>query len=267
MNRSRRIGFTLIELLVVIAIIAILAAILFPVFARAREMARKTSCLSNLKQIVLGANMYTQDYDEKLIPSWLCLNGTDVTAGGCNNDLPTPGIGRTWTWTTLVQPYVKNRQILLCPSAMDGWGPGWPGDAPEFGGSYGINHDTVGWGNSIKMAVVNKPAEYILFQEIAGAWDNGWAAGYAQFLNNPDEPAAIRGRLPAGNWFRSPAQYDAGAQNWCDAPVPIAQHNNVCNTAFLDGHAKALKVSSVWIRPGMNFQQYWATSKYNPTAQ
>src|SRR2546421_2911613 len=209
MNRK---AFTLIELLVVIAIIAILAAILFPVFAQAREAARKTTCLSNIKQITLGALMYTQDHDERLLPSWLCENGTDVTAGGCNNDLPAGGEGRKWTWATLVQPYVKNRQMLQCPSAIDGWGVAWPDD-PVYGNAYGMNHDNVGWGSSIKMSRGNKPAQFIYFQEGGGAWDGSFAAGFDEFLRNPDEPDAIRGRLPAGNWFRSPNQYADGAQN------------------------------------------------------
>jgi prepilin-type N-terminal cleavage/methylation domain-containing protein/prepilin-type processing-associated H-X9-DG protein len=90
----QRRGFTLIELLVVIAIIAILAAILFPVFARAREKARQTSCLSNVKQISLAAQMYTQDYDEKWVPWATSMN---------------------WWWGTAV-PYIKNQQIFACPS-------------------------------------------------------------------------------------------------------------------------------------------------------
>jgi prepilin-type N-terminal cleavage/methylation domain-containing protein/prepilin-type processing-associated H-X9-DG protein len=96
--RSRH-GFTLIELLVVIAIIAILAAILFPVFARARENARKTSCLSNLKQLGLGALMYTQDYDERFMRHY-----TNVAPEGARD------------WTTDTTPYLKNRQIFICAS-------------------------------------------------------------------------------------------------------------------------------------------------------
>src|SRR5690349_15983360 len=92
-------GFTLIELLVVIAIIAILAAILFPVFARARENARRTSCQSNLKQIALGIFQYTQDYDERY-PSRFYGNG--VNYGGA--------------WAAVVQPYVKSEQLFQCPS-------------------------------------------------------------------------------------------------------------------------------------------------------
>jgi len=94
----RKKGFTLIELLVVIAIIAILAAILFPVFAKAREKARQTSCASNLKQIALGALMYAQDYDE-----FLCI--AQPLAG--------PPV---LFFDSVLQPYVKNTQIFKCPS-------------------------------------------------------------------------------------------------------------------------------------------------------
>ncbi len=91
-------GFTLIELLVVIAIIAILAAILFPVFARAREKARAASCLSNLKQQGLAVMMYAQDYDEVL--------GLALTTDGV----------ASYTWWHIHEPYMKNRQIFTCPS-------------------------------------------------------------------------------------------------------------------------------------------------------
>ena len=102
-------GFTLIELLVVIAIIAILAAILFPVFARAREKARQTSCASNLKQIDLGMLMYAQDYDGKII----------ATCAGCGNPPFITGHQGDGGAQALsyYYPYIKNEQLYQCPSA------------------------------------------------------------------------------------------------------------------------------------------------------
>ncbi|MCX7598723.1 MAG: DUF1559 domain-containing protein, partial [Armatimonadetes bacterium] len=106
-------GFTLIELLVVIAIIAILAAILFPVFARAREKARQTSCLSNIKQITLAALMYIQDYDERWTASRLSTTNPPAPGG----PYATPYCGTIYWWWDMVKPYVKNDQIIICPSA------------------------------------------------------------------------------------------------------------------------------------------------------
>jgi len=102
-------GFTLIELLVVIAIIAILAAILFPVFAKAREKARQTACLSNMKQLALATLMYAQDYDERLMPMWLPVPSF-VPESACMD-----GVNRL-IHIQFIYPYVGNRQIVLCPS-------------------------------------------------------------------------------------------------------------------------------------------------------
>ena len=99
-SRTKNKGFTLIELLVVIAIIAILAAILFPAFAKARESARRASCSSNLKQIGLGMLQYAQEYDEKFIPA-------TIDASPVTNELP---------WQVLVQPYLKSADLFRCPS-------------------------------------------------------------------------------------------------------------------------------------------------------
>jgi prepilin-type N-terminal cleavage/methylation domain-containing protein len=99
---QQRKGFTLIELLIVIAIIAILAAILFPVFARARENARRASCQSNLKQIGLGLMQYTQDYDERLIRAWYINNQQSDTT--------------YYKWMDTIYPYVKSEQVFVCPS-------------------------------------------------------------------------------------------------------------------------------------------------------
>jgi prepilin-type N-terminal cleavage/methylation domain-containing protein/prepilin-type processing-associated H-X9-DG protein len=103
-NYAKTSGFTLIELLVVIAIIAILAAILFPVFARARENARRASCQSNLKQIGLGILQYSQDYDESYPYGW----DYDGNGTGSNPEAD------LWRWQ--IQPYVKSTQIFTCPS-------------------------------------------------------------------------------------------------------------------------------------------------------
>ncbi len=118
MNRR---GFTLIELLVVIAIIAILAAILFPVFARAREKARQSSCLSNLKQMTLGVLMYAQDYDEQwpyhhyaTTPATITYPGGGVTASGM-------------MWFAAIYPYVSNMQIFNCPSNSYRWNGNYSG--------------------------------------------------------------------------------------------------------------------------------------------
>src|SRR5260370_24945867 len=117
--RHRR-GFTLIELLVVIAIIAILAAILFPVFAQAREKARQTSCLSNRNQLGKAAMMYAQDYDELLVPH-RTVNTTNPLVG------PYPAnqanVDDRTFWCILLQPYVKNLQVFRSPSNPNGcWG-------------------------------------------------------------------------------------------------------------------------------------------------
>jgi prepilin-type N-terminal cleavage/methylation domain-containing protein len=106
---TRSKGFTLIELLVVIAIIAILAAILFPVFAKARENARRTSCINNLKQIGLGVMQYTQDYDDCLPRHFYGYPNT----GGMP---PGNGVDTNYKWMDVLHPYVKNTQLFVCPS-------------------------------------------------------------------------------------------------------------------------------------------------------
>ena len=119
MRRNR--GFTLIELLVVIAIIAILAAILFPVFARAREAARKATCISNLKQIALAAIMYAQDYDE-VLPAANCSaahqsSHTVDPAARYDNDAVSSA-AELWLLPDLLRPYVKSLDLFVCPTLM-----------------------------------------------------------------------------------------------------------------------------------------------------
>ena len=156
-------GFTLIELLVVIAIIAILAAILFPVFARAREKARQASCQSNLKQQGLGCIMYAQDYDE-IFPRNIW------TAAGV---WPQPV--HQFTYAHLIYPYTKNVQIFRCPSS------GYTGYTPSSGGTgdigpilqipygdYGFNQ----WMAQRVMAQIDRPAERLLCMDAQNPWND-----------------------------------------------------------------------------------------------
>ena len=133
-------AFTLIELLVVIAIIAILAAILFPVFAQAREKARATSCLSNVKQLMVAVLMYAQDYD-----------------GGYPSRIDHSGGGFTWPMY-LLTPYVKNDDIFLCPVARGGW-------SSPVRARYGVQWDR--WGTGFKGTddSFTRPAETAYLQE------------------------------------------------------------------------------------------------------
>ncbi len=137
-------GFTLIELLVVIAIIAILAAILFPVFARAREKARQTSCLSNLKQIALAANMYAQDYDETL------LRYSFVHPGGTY-----------YRWEPHLWPYMQNLQMTSCPSTALNRVSGTPPMA--YIGGYGYNYSYL---DNRPLGDIDSPAQTVMFCDV-----------------------------------------------------------------------------------------------------
>lgn len=126
MYRAKRKGFTLIELLVVVAIISILAAILFPVFARARENARRASCMSNLKQIALGFMMYSQDYDERFPPSVVNTPGSYSWPNGT--------VTTSSYWTQKIYPYIKSVQVFNCPSSNYKWEGG-----RDSAITYGVN--------------------------------------------------------------------------------------------------------------------------------
>ncbi len=156
-------GFTLIELLVVIAIIAILAAILFPVFAKAREKARQASCSSNLKQLSLGWLMYAQDYDEKF-PSYHAGQGTYAYCG-------------TNAWG-FIYPYIKNNGVYDCPTSPDPAPAATPDGFRTYDGNYCWNYDGCE-GSHGTLARFDRPAEtYLCFDGGDQAWrpgTNDWA--------------------------------------------------------------------------------------------
>ncbi len=146
-SRQKQTGFTLIELLVVIAMIAILAAILFPVFARARENARRTSCVSNLKQIGLGIMQYTQDYDERYpLPVWQVTWPSPASTVQAQSPLipgspaATFGSAGNLSWRDFIFPYVKSVQIFVCPSWVNPYPATWINPP-----SYGYSQHISGW--------------------------------------------------------------------------------------------------------------------------
>ena len=207
----RRHGFTLIELLVVIAIIAILAAILFPVFAKAREKARQTSCLSNLKQIGLAVHMYCGDYDDT-IPL------TYYLSAAANPDWPANGY---LFYPSLLVPYVKNTQIWRCPSRGMPYGDAaYAMDFPHYGFSCQIARwaeklANGGCSSSISsLADCDPAAEFVLMGE-----GNSHA----------DETPGIYTDYGVGSYRISHGQYDY---------YNAFPHNGARNLLLADGHVK-----------------------------
>lgn len=149
MSRVRK-GFTLIELLVVIAIIAILAAILFPVFARAREAARQSACTNNGKQIALGVLMYAQDYDETLPRAYTATGG------------PTGG---TRDWASDTTPYIKNIDVFVCPSKR----------TQTRGSGY---NTWLATGTGRSLAEIQEVSRMCMFAEVKAAVDRSWPTDY-----------------------------------------------------------------------------------------
>jgi prepilin-type N-terminal cleavage/methylation domain-containing protein/prepilin-type processing-associated H-X9-DG protein len=256
-TRSSQSGFTLIELLVVIAIIAILAAILFPVFAQARERARVASCSSNLKQFMLGITMYTQDYDETMPLAWKIKGQVGAKIGAPGEQ----GAGRApqGLWFTLM-PYVKSQEIFRCPND------------PKF---YG---DKVG--NKVKgqSAIAVTPGRYTYYEatgqsykftkdnfsmpaEVAAGTDNNngldkkdsddrgdmsvRAAGSTGTFAPPPSPMSMAffARPTETRVIRdlnAPWEKFEGTPNGFEEKnaAEIATHSQGINVAFADGHVK-----------------------------
>ncbi len=209
-------GFTLIELLVVIAIIAILAAILFPVFARAREKARQTSCLSNLKQNALAVLMYAQDYDETFpLAYYYSASWDDEYAWDVHLTYSTGA-----ATYGLLGPYTKNQLINACPSAksLPGWG------RPLTGYAYNTTYIGHGQFEPVPQAAalgdVQQPSDTVLLCD---------SAYYNTDASYP--PTGVGGN----NYLRSPG--DPGYA-MCGPNVHF-RHNGTANVAYCDGHAKA----------------------------
>ena len=202
----KRRGFTLIELLVVIAIIAILAAILFPVFAKAREKARQTACLNNAKQLALAVFMYAQDYDE-ILPRY-----ADRYCPGRRN------------WFNVLDPYMKNTQILRCPSDS--------AVAVGMGVNYGHIHTCAG------------PA--------GGPYYPGRSLGEIQM---PAETLSLVDSYP-GYLVYCRVCYPTGPRAGEETNrVPLNRHNEGVNCGFCDGHAKWRKATDLLGIPPAGTQQ------------
>ncbi len=208
MSRRSR-GFTLIELLVVIAIIAILAAILFPVFAKAREKARQTSCLSNIKQLATAALMYAQDYDEVLPQEYMY------------SPYPT----NLFWWPDLLYPYTKNWQLGACPS-QDQVALAYPTGGGPQGSAPFANYHIPWWLGGISMGRVNDSSGTILFTEGPGEL---WCVDQTD-LSLPDQ-----------QWLATTTG-TPGPFGYASNVAKV--HNDGSNFGFQDGHAKWLKTSA-----------------------
>ena len=238
---ERRRGFTLIELLIVISIISSLAAILFPVFARARENARRASCMSNVKQMALAFMQYTQDYDERLPLYQRCSTQQPVGGiRGWNNSVSCPGAGQAaHPWNNQIQPYLKSTQIFNCPSAHYGSGAE---DAQVYTGTATVNL-SYGYNRYISfgfLVTTGNPAVDITKPGLS--------------LASIPQPAITPLVMDSTYYLTDPNHQCANKtmNSWCTDPnndgsdPPAPRHLETFNIAFADGHVKSAKIND-WV--------------------
>ncbi|HLK55504.1 MAG TPA: DUF1559 domain-containing protein [Chthonomonadaceae bacterium] len=254
-SRKRNLSaFTLIELLVVIAIIAILAAILFPVFAQAREKARQTSCLSNQKQLSLAVLQYVQDYDE-LYPMAFGWD-TGIGGWGWNYRMPVP---LSWAvpanarsnasqenWINSTAPYTKNFQIVTCPS---GTNVGYEGGNVYTGSNPALVSMTYnGLLMSYPLAGVATPSNLPMLSEGTGkASINGYSLAFpALICANPNQPCVFQpANYSSGSAICASGNGGNGAQSaWFGTfGQATSVHTGGQNVALTDGHVKFRRVA------------------------
>ena len=264
--RSKNAAFTLIELLVVIAIIAILAAILFPVFAQAREKARQTSCLSNEKQLGTAMMMYTQDYDE--VYPLLQRDSTASEIAGTTGASSADPV--TWQW--VINPYIKNGSKVASSNTgrleLSGgvWNcPSFPVDSAsrQYGMNEGIGGDLsqYAWGNNIgvqypsaEMPEIKNPSDKILIVEKGYMGGNGAQSDWSdvRFCN-------LEWCYANGNFDGSqPKSSDNDKGSWSGYPFPAQmprfRHSGTSNMIFCDGHVKAMHINI--LTSGQNWCKY-----------
>ncbi len=242
-QNNQKPAFTLIELLVVIAIIAILAAILFPVFARARENARRASCQSNMKQMALSLTQYIQDYDEKY---------PNLTTGA--------GAPGPYGWVDTMQPYIKSMQIVQCPSDTTdpGTGAGSAGYTDYYInaalGNTGTATSPVYNVGGISQAAVENSSLTILLADGAGSSPystaryraNGYTIEGASTVTSPGYGPVGGGLVTSGSIYQ--------------------KHLEGFNLAFVDGHVKWSKTESGTIKGRIyNARTPFSVSQNSPT--
>ncbi|RYF32631.1 MAG: DUF1559 domain-containing protein [Cytophagaceae bacterium] len=234
------------ELLVVIAIIAILASILFPVFARARENARKASCMSNLKQMGLAAMQYTQDYDEKYAPVEVRPNGTRAS------------------WAQILQPYAKSTQLFVCPSdpntnSVSPWlsNPADGSLPAPFKVSYVANVQTGYAGAQIlSLSSVQNPAGLVHITDGGAQASNPATSKGFVSETSPQKPTAYM-LVDLNGWPGYPPGGNLATTSNTEWAAPSVRHLGLVNILFFDGHVKPMRPekwyypSTPWMDPAL----------------